>query len=91
MTDDIKTISTQFSDPNAAHEEHEKHRAQAVEHFGGHVHVVHTNTASIPMHDKDGNHTGHTFLMTSAWKKAPEETRVPDDLGAGTFNPGGQS
>jgi hypothetical protein len=83
--DETKNFSSQFSDPNGAHAELESHRAKAIEHFGGHVHVVNSNTTSVPMHDASGNHTGHTFMVTSVWKKAPPEPEPVIVEAAGTF------
>lgn len=73
MSDETKVIRTTFTDPNKAHDELENHRGMAVEHFGGHVHIVNTNSSSIPTHDEAGLHTGWTVLLTSVWKKAPED------------------
>lgn len=79
MTDETKSFSSQFTDPNGAHAELESHRSQAQQYFGGHVHVVNSNTSSIPMHDESGLHTGHIFVATSAWKKAPPEPVIEED------------
>lgn len=73
MSDETKTFRTTFQDPDKAHDELESHRGRAIQHFGGHVHIVKTNSSSIPTHDEAGNSTGWTVLMTSVWKKAPED------------------
>jgi len=72
MTDEIKAITSQYEEGGAT-TEHNKHRAQAVEYFGGPVHVVGQNTSAVPRHDALGNHTGHIFIMTTVWKKAPAD------------------
>lgn len=70
---ETKSFTTSFDDANKANGELEAHRAKAIDHFGGHVHIVNTHTSSVPMHDEAGMHTGHTFVMTSVWKAAPPE------------------
>jgi hypothetical protein len=73
MTDETKAFTSQITDPNAVAAEHEAHRAKAIEHFGGHVHVVRSNQSTVPLHDDQGNPAGQTIIVTTVWKKAPTD------------------
>lgn len=76
---DTKKITTQFSDPDKSHAELDTHRAQAERHFSGHVHVVNTNTTSIPKFNDEGGPDGFIIVMTSVWRKAPSESTETQD------------
>lgn len=74
---ETKKITSTFGTDKHPHTELEAHRKQAEEHFGGHVHVVTQHSSSVPRMNDDGLVAEHITVLTSIWRKAPDEPAPP--------------